>query len=319
MPQWCTRQVFRCFKCLERTADRITGAAGPVFVALAIVLISVGAVCFFTVIAPDLPLPLLSIPLCALIALNLFAHYYFVCTVPPGFVDDSPRQQSGSPKWLAVRRAVMGVRWSDDVNVTRATTTRCKRCERSHHCRICRRCYWRAGINQCVGVHNERHFVLFMVYMVVSTACYVTLGWKHVLRALGWFDQGWPYVVPPVAFLMIYILAGVLWMAVTAMAGWQIYMISCGETSVESQDHEQYRRFAGRRGDTFVNCYDLGRIKNLQLFFNVGVDGYPLWTLIIPLRIEPYTDGYSWARKPGHDSHHGVRPGEELTDEDDDM
>ena len=43
----------------------------------------------------------------------------------------------------------------------------------------------------------------------------------------------------------------------------------------------------------------------------------PLYTLIIPFRIEPYTDGRSWARKPGLEQHRGVRPGEELTDEED--
>ena len=41
-----------------------------------------------TVIQPSLPWPWLTTPLCALVALNLFAHYYFVCTVPPGFADD---------------------------------------------------------------------------------------------------------------------------------------------------------------------------------------------------------------------------------------
>ena len=48
MPQWCTRQVFRCFKCLERFADRLTGAAGPVFVTLAVGLLSTGLFCFST-------------------------------------------------------------------------------------------------------------------------------------------------------------------------------------------------------------------------------------------------------------------------------
>ena len=46
MSRWCTRQVFRCFKTVERIGDRITGAAGPVFVALAVVLLSIGAFCF---------------------------------------------------------------------------------------------------------------------------------------------------------------------------------------------------------------------------------------------------------------------------------
>jgi palmitoyltransferase len=41
-----------------------------------------------------------------------------------------------------------------------------------------------------------------------------------------------------------------------------------------------------------------------------------LYTLILPLRINPYTDGRSWARREGYEQHRGVRQGEELTDED---
>jgi palmitoyltransferase len=32
----------------------------------------------------------------------------------------------------------------------------------------------------------------------------------------------------------------------------------------------------------------------------------------------PYTDGRSWARREGYDRHHGIRAGEELTDESND-
>ena len=46
MSRCFTRGVFRCFKWLERVGDRITGAAGPVFVALAVILLSLGAFCF---------------------------------------------------------------------------------------------------------------------------------------------------------------------------------------------------------------------------------------------------------------------------------
>jgi palmitoyltransferase len=35
------------------------------------------------------------------------------------------------------------------------------------------------------------------------------------------------------------------------------------------------------------------------------------------LRINPYTDGRVWARREGYVAHHGVREGEEFTDEDD--
>ena len=44
----CARAVFRCFRRLERWADRITGAAGPYFVGFAVILISAGALCFCT-------------------------------------------------------------------------------------------------------------------------------------------------------------------------------------------------------------------------------------------------------------------------------
>jgi palmitoyltransferase len=43
----------------------------------------------------------------------------------------------------------------------------------------------------------------------------------------------------------------------------------------------------------------------------------PWYTLILPLRIMPYTDGRYWARQPGYDRHAGVYEGEELTDEED--
>ena len=46
---------------------------------------------------------------------------------------------------------------------------------------------------------------------------------------------------------------------------------------------------------------------------------YSSWlTLFLPLRLNPYTDGYAWARKDGYDKHLGILKGEELTDEDDD-
>ena len=45
-PMICSRNVFRCFKTLERWGDKITGAAGPYFVGLAVILISTGTVCF---------------------------------------------------------------------------------------------------------------------------------------------------------------------------------------------------------------------------------------------------------------------------------
>jgi len=57
------------------------------------------------------------------------------------------------------------------------------------------------------------------------------------------------------------------------------------------------------------------------LFYNTLIShspSSPITTLFFPLRIHPYTDGYSWARKEGYERHAGLMPGEELTDDDDD-
>ncbi|KAG2018403.1 vacuole protein [Coprinopsis cinerea AmutBmut pab1-1] len=154
-------------------------------------------------------------------------------------------------------------------------------------------------------------------YLALATFCFSILGYRQAIQCF--IPHGdWKYHVPEVMYAMIYILAVVLCFAVTVMGLWHVYGVSNAETSVESQDHEQYRKRAKARNETFVNSYDLGRRKNLSLFFNIGENGYPLYTLFIPLRIMPYTDGRSWARRDGYDRHLGLRAGEELTDESDD-
>ena len=85
------------------------------------------------VIQPSLPLPLITAPFYTLVALNLFVHYYYVCTVPPGFVNDHPRQSGNGFLWARKRkearnRAMVGVKWSDDVVVTKALVTKCRKC-----------------------------------------------------------------------------------------------------------------------------------------------------------------------------------------------
>ncbi|EPT05472.1 hypothetical protein FOMPIDRAFT_124435 [Fomitopsis schrenkii] len=332
----CAQQVFRCFRAVERLGDKLTGAAGPLFVTLGVILLSVGATCFFEVVRPTLPLPWLTTPICVLIAFNLFMHYFWVCIVPPGFVKDPPRERGSGWLWAkprSQRRPLTGagVRWSEEENITRAGWTRCKRCkelreERAHHCRICNKCILKydhhcpVRVNQCVGLYNERHFVLFLIYMTLATFCYAISGWRCVLAALGIpsDDDSWPYYSPPVFFIATYVLSVVLCLAVSIMTAFHVWGIACGETSVESADHEQYRRTAKTRGETFVNSYDLGKRKNLELFFNIGPDGYPTYTLLFPFRTEPYTDGRSWARRPGFERHSGVHEGEELTDPEDD-
>lgn len=54
---------------------------------------------------------------------------------------------------------------------------------------------------------------------------------------------------------MIYILSVVLCLAVGIMGGYHLWSIAQGETSVEAQDHEVYRKKAKERGEV---CSFLG-------------------------------------------------------------
>ncbi|KLO19671.1 zf-DHHC-domain-containing protein [Schizopora paradoxa] len=332
-----SRCVFRCFRTIERWMDKFTGAAGPVFVTFAAVALSAGVVCFFEVIQPDLRWPLVTIPLNALVACNMLVHYYLSCTVPPGFIDE-PAQESGEGLiWARKRKRkvrlpnVVGnghAHGDDEVNVTPAHISRCKRCnqlrpERAHHCRVCNRCVLKydhhcpVRINQCVGLYNERHFVLFLIYIVIATGFFAFAGYDKFWDSMGFTYTEWKYYTPVFAFSLFYILSGVMCLAVGIMMSYHVWQVCMGETSVDSHDHRVYREVAKERGGTFENSYDLGKLKNLEIFFNVGQDGYPLYTLILPLRVLPYTDGRSWPRKPGFSRHIGVELGEELTDDDD--
>lgn len=85
------------------------------------------------VILPTLPWPWLSTLPCLLIVINLFTHYYFVCTVSPGFAGETPQRVGRSFIWAKKQRAYSisrtnGVYWSSHLNITPASTTTCPKC-----------------------------------------------------------------------------------------------------------------------------------------------------------------------------------------------
>jgi hypothetical protein len=59
----------------------------------------------------------------------------------------------------------------------------------------------------------------------------------------------WPYHYPEIAFIFFYVLSAVLCIAVGIMLTWNLWTISLGETTVESEDHDYYRKVARDRGE----------------------------------------------------------------------
>ncbi|KAF9510519.1 hypothetical protein BS47DRAFT_64846 [Hydnum rufescens UP504] len=156
-----------------------------------------------------------------------------------------------------------------------------------------------------------------MAYLVICCGFYIVLGWDMFWVASR-FTNEWKSLTPPVVYIIEYVLAFALGLSVGVMLAWQLHLISGGETSVESHDNARYVKVASQRGTEFVNSFDLGWKKTWCCFLiSVGQDSeYSSWTLFLPVRCSPYTDGWSWARRPGMSRHSGINDEDELTDED---
>jgi len=107
----------------------------------------------------------------------------------------------------------------------------------------------------------------------------------------------------------------VLSIAVLIMLLWHLRLVMMGETTVENYDNDSYRRLTKERGEHFVNCFDLGWKRNLWNFFNL--DEYPIYAMMLPMRVAPYTDGRTWEKREGYDRHGGLEERDEMTDEED--
>lgn len=94
--------------------------------------------CIVDVIAPSLPLRIITTPLCSLIACNLLAHYYWACTIPPGFADEHTRLSGArnhpEATWRMYliapersRQPKSGAQWTQD-ELLEGSPGRCNKC-----------------------------------------------------------------------------------------------------------------------------------------------------------------------------------------------
>ncbi|GFZ43290.1 hypothetical protein JCM24511_01009 [Saitozyma sp. JCM 24511] len=323
----CSGLVIRCFKHVEAFADWITGAAGPVFVFLCWSLIGLGGFVFFDVVVRDfsfLTFLLLS-PILLLVPLNLYLQYYLVTSIPSGFPAPRPSGPTkAESRWLVPNPKSLWApeRWGfyrsnaggrpltghngGVASEPRRRVRRCRKCdgpkpERTHHCSVCKRCvllmdHHCPWINGCVGLHNQRHFILFMAWLSISCWVVCALGYGKFWESFAYLAT-WPAWTPKIGFTLLYVLSMAIGIAVPVLMAWHLHMVSHGETSIESHDNAYLEGKARAEGLIYLNPYDLGRRRNLELFFNIGPTGYRWTTLLLPLVVQPYTNGWSFPRR----------------------
>ncbi|CAM9139849.1 unnamed protein product [Scytosiphon promiscuus] len=94
-----------------------------------------------------------------------------------------------------VPRAALPLRDESEDGAVAANHTLCGRCEsykptRAHHCRLCGRCVVRMDhhcpwMNNCVGVANQKYFILFLFYALAVTGYAVGLVLYHFIQCVA--------------------------------------------------------------------------------------------------------------------------------------
>ncbi|GAA5948917.1 hypothetical protein JCM21900_003472 [Sporobolomyces salmonicolor] len=337
----CWRCVTRSFRAVEKQADRATRFVGPLFVAIAVVCIAACAFAFFEyykaiTTPPGSPLEAPRPPSRPLTSSIL----------PSGLCFGPSRFHTSSFRTPARERAIRDIQAAQEKQRTREESAvhsdgrgaraeryarECKKCEsnssgqqppkpeRTHHCSVCRTCVLKFDhhcpwIKGCVGLHNERYFLLFLCYF--SVACFFCAGWGFAptWRALSFYTYTWEHRTPRSLMLAMEVLAIVMGLAVFVMAAGQLWLIAKNETSVESNDNDWYRKVAKSRGRTYLNPYDLGWQENFRAFFNVGPGGYHWSTVFLPVSVPPSSDGWTWPKRENW-RETGMAFEDELTDE----
>jgi len=133
----------------------------------------------------------------------------------------------------------------------------CKLCEgrwkppRAHHCKTCRRCIFRMDhhcpwINNCVGLSNQKLFILFLCYTALASVATLVLLVSSAIYWL-WSQSSWAEAAPPSStplmcsgVVAVECLAAVLF--VSDFLNEQIESIQMNSTLVET-----YQRTHGER------------------------------------------------------------------------
>jgi len=149
---------------------------------------------------------------------------------------------------------------------------KCDKCDRlkpdrSHHCRTCRRCILKMDhhcpwVNNCVGFHNYKYFILFLTWTVV---CALVTAACLLRRIISFFQED----SSDILIVAVFIITIVFGLGLAAFAGTHYYYAINNFTTIEVMEKRSKRK---------DNMFDMGTYENFKQVF-----GPNPWLWFVPV------------------------------------